>query len=161
MLAQVKELEEGLGESDKDIVASIQKVELERVKFIIASYLRQRLQKIEQYSVHTLETEAKSETSKLSAAELEYAKTFADGVQNHLHQLTLSHMPVNMQTMEQKKTVPRANMDKYVFVRVKEAQENVMIDPEEEPFDLDANTQHIVRYNPVGPFVESGAVCLI
>ena len=52
-------------------------------------------------------------------------------------------------------------MDQYVFVRVLEAQEQILIDPEEEPFDLDAGSQHLVRYNSVAALINSGAVQLI
>lgn len=159
MLTQVKELENSFTSKDKDLVSSIQKVELERVKFVISSYLRERLKKIENNVLHILENESKS--AKLSPAELKFAKSFAENLQNHFNGLALQHMPANMQTPDQKKNIPRPNLDEYVFAKVNEKQEQVMIDPEEEPFDLEDNSQHIVRYNPIAAFIENGTVSLM
>lgn len=161
MLAQVKELESGFHENDNDFISSIQRIELERVKFVIASILRKRLEKIEQYAIHTLEVEAKSDTPKLSPGELVYAKSFAESLQSHMNGLVLQHMPSNMQTIDPRKTAPRPNLYKYVFMKVRERQEQVLIDPEEEPFDLEVGSQHIVRYKPVEVLIESGAVSLL
>jgi len=161
MLAQVKELEGSFESADKDLSASLQKVELERVKFVIASYLRERLKKIENNVVHILEEEGKGDTTKLSAEELVYAKSFSKNMQSHLNTLALDQMPANMQTLDQKKQIPRPNLDDYVFIKVLEKQDQVVLDPEEDPYDLEATSQHIVRFKPIAPFVETGSICLL
>ncbi|XP_047127445.1 DNA replication complex GINS protein SLD5 isoform X1 [Hydra vulgaris] len=167
MLAQVKEIESGFIQKNKSLESTLQKVELERVKFVIASYLRERLKKIENNVVHVLEMEALNETSKLSPEELAYAKSyvyhlrFADATQKHLNTLALDQMPVNMQSIERTKTTPRPNLDEYMFIRVNEKQTQVLIDPEEDPLDLEVGSQHIVRFKPVGALVESGAISLL
>lgn len=161
MLAQVKELENNSTIKDKDLETSVQQIELERVKFVIASYLRERLKKIENNVIHVLEEEAKDQPSKLSPGELKFAKEFADNMQNHFNKLALQQMPANMQTLDQKKNIPRPNLDEYLFIKVNSKQEQVLIDPEEEPYTLEVDSQHIVRYKPIAAFVEDGTVSLI
>ena len=158
MLAQVKELENSFTGKEKDMASSLQKVELERVKFVITSYLRERLKKIENNVIHVLAEEAKSETSKLSPEELVFARSFADNMQKHFNTLALKQMPSNMQTLDRKKNIPMPNMDAYVLIKVNETQENVKLDPEDEPSDLVEGTQHILRYQPIAPFVKQSSL---
>jgi len=160
MLAQVKEIENNFTKKDKGLASSLQKIELERVKFLIASYLRERLKKIEQYVVYVLQQEAKSDTPKMSAEELKFAKTFADSMQKHLNSLVLHQMPYNMQNLKQEKN-PKPNMDAYVLMKVNERQEHVLLDPEDEPTDLEEGSQHILRYQPIASLVETSSVTLV
>ena len=162
MLVQVKEIENGMSDKSKtkDLVSSLQKIELERVKFVIASYLRERLKKIEANVIHVLEQEGNG-AGKLSAEELVFAKTFADNLQKHFNTLALQHMPENMQKLDEKKNIPRPNTDAYVLVKVNERQEQVLLDPDDEPVDLDAGTIHCVRYQPVASLVDANTVSLI
>ena len=161
MLAQVKELENNFTSKDRDLVSSLQKIELERVKFVITSYLRERLKKIENNVIHILAQESKGEKSKLSPEELVFAKSFADSIQTHLNVQVLQQMPPNMQALDQKKNIPKPNMDAYVLIKVKEKQEQVLLDPEDEPTDLEEGSQHILRYQPISPFVVSSTISLI
>lgn len=161
MLVQVKELENSLSSKDKDLSTVLQKIELERVKFVISSFLRERLEKIEGNVIHVLEDEAGTENPKLSPDELNFAKSFADNMEKHFNKLALQQMPSNMQTLEQKKNTPRPNLDSYVFIRVNENVDQVILDPEEDPVDLESGSQHIVRYKTIASYVESGAISLI
>lgn len=160
MLAQVKEIESNFTKKNKDLVSSLQKIELERVKFLIASYMRERIKKIEEYVVYFLQQEAKQGSSKMSPNELKFAKTFADDMEKHLSSLVLNNMPANMQTFKQEKN-PRPNMDAYVLMKVNQKQENILLDPEDEPTDLEEGSQHILRYQPIAALVESSAISLV
>jgi len=160
MLAQVREIENNFTKKDKDLVSSLQKIELERVKFLIASYLRERLKKIEEYVVYALQQEANHGTSKMSSEELKFAKTFADNMKKHLSSLVLNQMPYNMQNFKQEKN-PKPNMDAYVLIKVNQKQEHILLDPEDEPTDLEEGSQHILRYLPIASLVESSVVSLV
>lgn len=146
-----------------EVSASLQILELERVKYMMSSYLRKRIEKIEDFTIHLLEEEAEREPeqpSKLSPEEFVYAKDFADNMESLFVSLALQQMTKNMQTIDRKK-VPRPNLDSHVFLKVNETQEQVVVDPEEEPFDLDNGTQHIMRYSPIAPLINSEAVSLM
>jgi len=162
MLVQVKELENSMSDKtrQKDLLWSLQKIELERVKFVIGSYLRERLKKIEANVLHVLEQENNG-SAKLSQEEFLFAKSFSDSLQNHFNSLALQQMPENMQRFDEKKNIPRPNLDSYVLLKVNDRQEQVLLDPDDEPVDLEKGTIHCVRYQPIATLVESNSVSLI
>lgn len=165
MLDQIREMEGNLKKIKQgDVVASLHKLEIDRIRFVLSSYTRTRLQKIEKHVVHVLEQEAareENEPSHLSQEELQYAKEYADNMEGLFKSLALQHMPANMQTIDRKKAVPRPNMDKYVFLKVLENQEQIMIDPDEEPIDLQDRAQYIMRYSAIAPLLTDGSVSLL
>jgi GINS complex subunit 4 len=105
ILEQIKEMEENLSHVRKgDFVAGIHQLELDRVQYVLRSYLRTRLQKIEKYVMHVLEQEADSSSlSRLSPEELIFAKEYADSLDSHLQSLVLRHMPSNLQKLDRSK----------------------------------------------------------
>lgn len=170
ILEQIKEMEETLSHIKKgDFVASIHKLELDRVRFVLSSYLRNRIQKIEKHVVHVLEQEAsrsQSSPSRLSSEELAYAKEYADNMDSHLNSLVLRHMPANFKKVDRKKAVRRPNLDSYVFIRAVRQTDQVAIDTEEdgadqEVIDLLPGNQYILPYRPISTLVHSGAAKLI
>ncbi|XP_068709634.1 DNA replication complex GINS protein SLD5-like [Montipora capricornis] len=165
MLDQIKEMEGNLKKVKQgDVVASLHKLEIDRIRYILSSYTRTRIEKIEKHVVHVLEQEAardENESSRLSPEELQYAKDYADNMEGLMKSLALQHMPANMQNIDRKKAVPRPNMDKYVFLKVLENQEQVMIDPEEDPIDMENGAQHIMRYSAIAPLLTNGSVALL
>lgn len=98
-------------------------LQLERVRYILCSYLRTRLKKvrylavasnsctfpslgpqIEKYVVHILEAEASRDSHPLlSPEELAYAKAYADSLDLHFNTLLLRHMPQNCQKLDREK----------------------------------------------------------
>lgn len=78
VMEQVKEMEKNLSHVRSDsFVAGIHKLELERIKYVLCSYLRTRIKKIEANVIFVLEEEAgrgEDVPSKLSPEELVYAR---------------------------------------------------------------------------------------
>nr|BAG61247.1 unnamed protein product [Homo sapiens] len=62
--------------------------------------------------------------------------------------------------------VPKPDLDSYVFLRVRERQENILVEPDTDEqrdyvIDLEKGSQHLIRYKTIAPLVASGAVQLI
>ena len=170
MLDQIAEMEDNIRRAKKgDFKVSLHSMEIDRIRFIVSSYLRCRLQKIEQFTTHILEQERNrkdEEASKLSPEEFNFAREYAENMGIHFKTLALRHMPQNLQTLDSKQTAIQPNLDKYVFLRVNEATEGVLVEEEtldtgEEIVDLEKGDQHIMRYRPILPLVNSEAVSLI
>ncbi|XP_060076931.1 DNA replication complex GINS protein SLD5-like [Ylistrum balloti] len=170
MLEQLVEMEENIKRAKRsDIRVSIHRMEIDRIRYIISSYLRCRLQKVERYTVHILEQERQrkeEDACRMSPEEFEFAKDYAETMDNHFRSLALRHMPPNLQTLDTKQTAMRPNMDKYVFLQVNEDTEGVLVEEEtleagEEIVDFQKGDQHIMQYKPISPLVASGAVTLI
>ncbi|BFY97445.1 hypothetical protein BsWGS_00485 [Bradybaena similaris] len=170
MLAQIDAMEANIATAKKgDFRISVHRMEIDRIRYVISSYLRIRLAKIEKFTAHVLQEEEKyrdTDTPLLSDAELEFAKGFNSSVVSHLTNTALRHMPANVASLNSKETAVVPLVDSYVFLKVNETTENVLIEEEtvdagEEIMDLLRGDQHIMRYKPVAALVESGAVSLI
>ncbi|XP_076240265.1 DNA replication complex GINS protein SLD5 [Calliopsis andreniformis] len=138
MLQQITHMEENMKRLDKgDLRLMIHRMELDRIKFVISSYLRARLEKIEKYTIHILSQEAN--------------RTIA-----------LQHMPGNFQTFEVNKLSVKPNIHAYVFLKAN-GRANGIILPGllDEEIDLEPGSQHIIQYSAVADLVKNGAVQLI
>ncbi|CAL8342669.1 unnamed protein product [Lota lota] len=152
-----------------DMKASLHRMEIDRIRFVLSSYLRSRLQKIEKFFPHVLEKEesrADGDPSYLSPEEYAFAREYLANTETYLKAVALRHMPPNLQTVALVKAVPEPCLDSFVFLRVKERQDNVMVEPEtddqrEYVVDLEEGSQHLMRYRTIAPLVSTGAVHLI
>ncbi|XP_051923041.1 DNA replication complex GINS protein SLD5 [Hippocampus zosterae] len=170
VIEQLTHMEANLQRVKKgDPKASIHRMEIDRIRFVLCSYLRSRLQKIEKFYPHVLEKEksrSKGEPALLSPEEFAFAKEYAANTESHLKSVALSHMPPILQTLDMLKAVPAPCLDSFVFLRVKESQENILVEPEtddqrEYVVDLEEGSQHLMRYRTIAPLISSGAAQLI
>ncbi|KAK0047125.1 DNA replication complex GINS protein SLD5 [Biomphalaria pfeifferi] len=170
MLDQIVAMENNISTLKKgDFRISVHRMEIDRIRYVISSYLRHRLAKIESLTTHVLQEEEKrrdSENVLMSPAELEFAKGYCNSVMTHLTNTALDHMPLKAATPNAKEIAVLPNLDSYVFLKVNENTENVLVEEEtvdarEEIMDFEKGDQHIMRYKPIASLVESGAVSLI
>ncbi|EQB78686.1 DNA replication complex GINS protein SLD5-like protein [Camelus ferus] len=170
VIEQLDHMEENLRRAKKgDLKVSIHQMEMERIRYVLSSYLRCRLMKIEKFFPHILEkekTRGEGEPSSLSPEEFAFAKEYMTNTETYLKNVALKHMPPNLQKVDLLKAVPKPDLDSYVFLRVKERQENLLVEPETDEqrdyvIDLEEGSQHLIRYKTIAPLVASGAVQLI
>lgn len=170
VMEQLDHMEENLRRAKKeDLKVSIHRMEMERIRYVLSSYLRCRLMKIEKFFPHVLEkekTRREGESSSLSPEEFAFAKEYMAHTETYLKSVALRHMPPNLQKVDLLRTVPKPDLDSYVFLRVKERQENILVEPETDEqkdyvIDLEEGSQHLMRYRTIAPLVASGAVQLI
>uniref|UniRef100_A0A452RS25 DNA replication complex GINS protein SLD5 n=1 Tax=Ursus americanus TaxID=9643 RepID=A0A452RS25_URSAM len=180
VMEQLDHMEENLRRAKKgDLKVSIHRMEMERIRYVLSSYLRCRLMKIEKFFPHILEKEKtphEGELSSLSPEELFWCLwsqrfeflsfRYMANTETYLRNVALKHMPPNLQTVDLLRSVPKPDLDSYVFLRVKERQENILVEPETDEqrdyvIDLEEGSQHLIRYKTIAPLVASGAVQLI
>lgn len=170
VMEQLTHMEANLQRVKKgDMKASIHRMEIDRIRFVLSSYLRSRLRKIEKFFPHVLEKEKSrqaGEPSLLSPEEFAFAKEYYSNTEAYLKAVALKRMPPNLQTLDMLKAVPEPFLDSFVFLRVKETQENILVEPEtddqrEYVVDLEEGSQHLMRYRTIAPLVFSGAVHLM
>lgn len=171
VMEQIVHMEENLQRAKKgDAKANIHRMEIDRIRFVLNSYLRTRLQKIEKYFPHVLEKEKSCEeegqASFLTNEESIFAREYLVNTENYLNKVALKHMPPNLQHMDILKAVPKPCLDTFVFLNVKERQDNILVEPEtddqrEYVVELEEGSQHLMRYRTIAPLVASGAVTLM
>ncbi|XP_049627850.1 DNA replication complex GINS protein SLD5 [Suncus etruscus] len=170
VIEQLDHMEENLRRAKQgDLKVTIHRMEMERIRYVLSSYLRCRLMKIEKFFPHILEKEKTNQeqgSSCLSPEEFAFAKEYMTNTENYLKNVALKHMPPNLQKIDLLRSVPKPDLDSYVFLKVKKRQENILVEPETDEqrdyvIDLEEGSQHLIRYKTISPLVASGAVQLI
>lgn len=147
-----------------DIRINIHTMEISRIRFIISSYLRKRLEKIEEYAIHLLSEDAKRtpDDAFMTPAETTFAREYVSNVENLFTSLALMHMPLRIKDFELSKMSSKPNMSKHVFVRANKAASGILIPGNvDEEVDFEEGSQHIIQYGAVAHLVRSGDVQLI
>lgn len=163
MLGQVAHMEENMKDLDKnDFRFIVHQMELERIRYVMASYLRCRLQKIETYTRHILNEEEAREVAekRLSPEEFKYAQEFADNVEQYFQQVARQYMP-NMQRAEAEQRIVRPNLMSHVFIKANMDVPSVVVGVDDEEVDLTAGSQHIIPYQLVSDLIYKNQAQLI
>nr|XP_017011407.2 DNA replication complex GINS protein SLD5 [Drosophila takahashii] len=163
MVSQVAHMEEQMRDLDKnDFRAVVHSMELERVRYIMASYLRCRLQKIETFTQHILNQEASRETDdkRLSPEETKFAQEFAANVDEYFHKVATQYMP-NQQRGEAEQRIVTPNLMSHVFLKANVAVPAVIVGVDDEEVDMAAGSQHIIPYQLVADLIQNNQAQLI
>ncbi|KAG8836450.1 GINS complex subunit [Serendipita sp. 400] len=123
--------------------------EVERIKFVLRSYLRCRLQKIEKFTPFILATPEVQRN--LSELEQNYVQRFGDLLGRHFMQSTLSNLPAHMHSLADENpnmpsmiTEPTKSMA--VFFRVREDDCPPLVLPDGKRIDLPKGSIHLAQY---------------
>ncbi|KAB0798128.1 hypothetical protein PPYR_09121 [Photinus pyralis] len=167
LLGQISHVEENLTNvGNDDLRRSLHQMELDRLRYLVSSYLRMRLEKIETYVYFILKQEEersqKGEENYLNKNELEFAKAYMQSLDQHFTD-RLHFWPGNIPT-EWKNQLIIPNIHSFVFMKAKNEIEGVMVshvNEEEEVVDLRTGSQILISYSNVGHFIKTNQSCLI
>ncbi|XP_058795575.1 DNA replication complex GINS protein SLD5 [Phymastichus coffea] len=163
MLETITYMENNIKKCEKgDIRINIHTMENRRIRFIISSYLRKRLDKIEEYAIHLLteDNNRSTEEAYMTPAETKFAREYLSSVENLFTTVALQHMPDNVNNFDIKAMASKPNMDKHVFVRANKTINGILIAGNED-IDFEEDSQHIVQYSAIAHLVKNGDVQLI
>ena len=176
LLDQINLIEENLERLEKsDFSISIRKMELSRIRFMIASYLRLRLQKIQKHA-HYLSKRSNDELdSKLTTEEATFLEKYRENIDKLFANLALDHIPDKAgkksfsnfgETSNNQPDPPMPNLNSAVFVKAEENIQGVFVEDEagqnrDEEFDMEKDHQYILRYKSVSHLIRNGSVKMI
>lgn len=168
---QIQLMEETVGDFNKNgvdsLAVSLYQMDLDRTMFLLRSYLRTRLQKIEKYVFHIENT---SEVwNRLSRQEQTFAGSCAENLKKHLKDSVLSKLPNEYQShlkqssaSEEDDMVPKPKLDTYVVCRSKKFLGAVLLDDSgEDPVNIEADDLYALPYQSIKSLVESGQIDLV
>ncbi|XP_045476826.1 DNA replication complex GINS protein SLD5 [Harmonia axyridis] len=165
LLGQLTAMEENLNNtSDKDLKKSIHQLEVERLKYLVCSYLRIRLEKIEMFVEYVLKQENErtvmGEDCYLTESELNFAKNYKEGLDKHFDNIMKVHSTI---PTEWKNHIIQPNLHSFVFLKSKANIESIVIDEgnEDETVYVNNDSQMIISYNSISNLVKNGEVQLI
>ncbi|XP_008557310.1 DNA replication complex GINS protein SLD5 [Microplitis demolitor] len=146
-----------------DLRVTVHKMEIDRIRYLISSYLRTRLEKIELYAIDIIKEEAKrSENDRyLSDAELKFARDWAMNMETLLKSIVLQHLPGTFQELEIDKLTVKPNLNSHVFIRANKTVEGVIIPGTDEELNITEGSQHLVQYKAIAHLVKDGSVKLL
>ncbi|KAJ2760257.1 GINS complex subunit [Coemansia nantahalensis] len=146
------------------VVANILKMDVDRVKYLVRSYLRARLAKIELHAVHYTRDPLYRE--RMSQNELDYAKGFVALGEKHMRRSFLDQLPPHLRSLDETagngmEMVTKPDVDTAVFCRVRSTVGEFQFDPSEDPIVMRRNNIFITRYSIIRSLLEDGKVELI
>ncbi|KAL2921117.1 DNA replication complex GINS protein SLD5 [Bienertia sinuspersici] len=169
-LEQIQLMEETIEEFSKKgfdpLIVSIYQMDLDRAQYMLRSYLRIRIQKIEKDTVHIAKTD---QWDQLSKEEQNFAKRCYENMKGYLDESVLSKLPSGYQSdlkqsnaSEENDMVPEPNSDTFVFCKSDSSIGAIPLDDNaDEIVDLVADDLYVLRYKSIKPFVENGQIDLV
>nr|XP_043621815.1 DNA replication complex GINS protein SLD5 [Erigeron canadensis]XP_043621816.1 DNA replication complex GINS protein SLD5 [Erigeron canadensis] len=165
----MEETVEDLMNSGEDpLTVSLYQMDIDRTLFLLRSYLRTRLQKIEKFMLYIQKTA--DQWTRLSSQEQDYAKDSIKNLSQHFEQSVLSKLPDRYKShlkqsdiSEEDDMVPEPKLDAFVICRTRKFLGALPVDDsgEENPLDMYAGDIYAVRYKPIKLLVESGQLDLV
>ncbi|KAK7294328.1 hypothetical protein RJT34_17217 [Clitoria ternatea] len=165
-------VEEKTTEGADPLSTSLYQMDLDRTLFLLRSYLRIRIQKIEKYMFHIEKTEEL--WNRLSKAEKTYTRACTDGLKQHLEETVLSKLPENYQSVlkqsfisEEDDMVPEPRLETFVLCRSREYLTGIQLgdgpvdDRSSQLFEMEPGDLHFICYKSIKALVESGKIDLL
>ncbi|KAL4162709.1 hypothetical protein PRNP1_003241 [Phytophthora ramorum] len=145
---------------EKSFINKLYQMEIDRLRYMVSSYLRTRLRKIENFAVHILGDAVL--TQRLSMKERHFAQQFVMLLESHMNDLALGKFAEEHRSIAAKGMVPEPNLDTFVFCEAKDEVGGVQCDDKGDDFvQMHPVDRYVVRYRSVQSHVEAGGVELI
>lgn len=165
----MEETVEEFAESGIDpLTVSLYQMDLDRAQFLLRSYLRVRLLKIEKYVFHILKSDETE--SLLSEQEKMFARRCADNMGKHLEESVLLRLPDNYQSVlkqsiisEEDDMVPQPELETFVVCKSKNFVSLNLYEDGENPetVEMDRGDLYFIRYKIIKRAVETGKIDLV
>ncbi|XP_057414818.1 DNA replication complex GINS protein SLD5 isoform X1 [Lotus japonicus] len=150
---------------------SLYQMDIDRTLFLLRSYLRIRIQKIEKYMFHIQKTDEL--WNRLSTEEKNFTRRCTDDLKQHLEESVLSKLPENYQSVQKQSViseeddmVPEPQQDTFVLCRSKEYLTGIQledgpVDDRSKLFEMEAGVLYFICYKSIKALVESGKIDLL
>lgn len=153
------ELQTGNTDPKTNFRLIIIQTELERFKFLVRSFLRTRIAKIDKHALYILKTA--SLCSRLSLSELQYVKTHQSILEAHYHSSFLSQFPTSLQKLDDTaggiSMVEQPDVDKAVFLRaLRHFDTPVFVEGTDMGFQMRKGDIYVVRWSAIREMVLDG-----
>lgn len=167
--AQIEDMEDEMARKGKEATAATNKIlsasaywfrkELERIRYILHSYLRVRLWKIQKFTLFILQDTAA--WNKLSDAEKAFAKKYSELGERHFKHCFLRELPSKYQGLTDKEMIVRPNLNEFVVLQSTQDDDNVLIEEGKQHLSLQRGDICVSRYSNFKHLIVGGGVDLI
>lgn len=150
----------------RDIIRAMMAIELTRLKYMMRSYLRVRLGKIEKYVMHCIESD--DVRQRLSTLEQSYAYDYVRLVGTHLKTHVTSKLPEAFSSVTKQASahpendmIPVPDIGHHVFVRVERDLGEIEMYDDGTTQELQPGDLYIMRYKVIKDHIGDGGVQLV
>eukprot|EP00040_Diaphanoeca_grandis_P041818 m.263567 g.263567 ORF g.263567 m.263567 type:complete len:214 (-) comp51012_c0_seq1:36-677(-) len=146
---------------------NVYQMEITRIKYLIRSYLRTRLKKIERFAIHILTTDDGSLKARLSPQELLYAQGYRQSLETHMQSSCLGQLPDKFSKMDvdtkKQRMIVKPHRDKHVFCLVEDnlGAVQVGLEQDSESMPMSQGDTVIVRYDVIESYLLDNRVSLL
>ncbi|KAK9894843.1 GINS complex, Sld5 component [Cystobasidium minutum MCA 4210] len=133
-------------------------MEIERVRWLLRSYLRTRTFKIEKQAQYLLKTPLAR--NKMSDVEQGYAERYHALVIKHFQNSVTGNIPERLGRLDEDEMVVRPELDQAVFARARRDCPPITL-PDMQLLEMKKGEIHLVRYRSVRALVRDGYVRLV
>ncbi|KAK2707415.1 hypothetical protein QYM36_015195 [Artemia franciscana] len=159
-------------EEDENLLSSAEILqqlnEVERLKYVVTSYLRCRIQKIQRHSffINSLIEKRRSTDSPLvTPEEAKFLQDYISTTKEHFDVLALRRFPPNISTLKPSEVNVSFQMGQSVFIRVLKDSPNVLVEDPGSSMDIDVElregSRHLLPYKHIADLVKSRNVALL
>ncbi|XP_024991964.1 DNA replication complex GINS protein SLD5 [Cynara cardunculus var. scolymus] len=161
-------VEEFMKNGEDPLTVSLYQMDIDRTLFLLRSYLRTRLQKIEKFMFHIQKTA--DLWARLSREEQKFAKRSIEDMKQHLEQSVSNKLPDRYKShlkqsviSEEDDMVMEPKLDAFVICRTRKFLGSLPVDDsgEENPLDMYAGDIYALRYKSIKPLIETGQLDLV
>lgn len=163
---QEHEIQVAEASPEQELLRTIYTVEITRVKYMLRSYHRTRLFKVEHFVMYCLDNP--DVRQRLSPLEDQYAEQYLRLVVGHLANTVTSKLPDAFNSVFKQASAHPANdmiaapdLGRHVFARVLRNLGQVQVYEDGGMHELNQGDLYIMRYNMLRPLLTDGAVQLI
>lgn len=169
MMDQIHQMEENLQNLDhNDFRLVPHQMEVDRIRFIISSYLRTRLDKIEAFTAYLLKRDRETfneEDRLMSPGEFEFAENFMKNLKEHCHKEAFKYMPTLLSDFGEgvRAMEVKPNLNSVVFVRMLKTVNDIIVsgDSRDTTVELPAGSRHLLPFRYVIDLIRDGSAVLI
>ncbi|KAL0275315.1 UNVERIFIED_CONTAM: hypothetical protein PYX00_003202 [Menopon gallinae] len=165
MMDQIKQMEANISTLERDDFRLVpHQMEVDRIRYVISSYLRTRLEKIEMFAEYLIKNDyntSNEEERLMSRGEFAFAENYYTDVKEHLFKEALQYMPELIRepegTSSQMEVTP--NLNSTVFIKMVKTCRGVLIC--DQVVELTAGSRHLLPYKDVRHLIRDGSAFLI
>lgn len=139
--------------------AALYQMEVDRVRYLLASYHRVRLAKLKKFVMYILSSRDVFE-GRLSAQEKTFVTRYADLKEAHFRASALDQLDDRLRSLDEPEMISEPNMGEWVFCRVLKDQEDfIPADaPTSEPITMNRGDSLVIKYSAIRSLLADGAV---
>lgn len=105
---------DGVDPTLASLAASVCKMDMDRMSFLLADYTRTRLEKIEMHALHNRDM-----IDRMSDSEVAYLKGYGELFEEHMRRSVTNHFPKDIwKSLDSNQMIERPDLDTYVFAEI-------------------------------------------